>query len=78
MPVSLVNLEWIEEPRAHKLSLCPVPAGFPSPAEGEEEEPIDLSAWLMSKALENEILRQIERDSHSVWQVGRPICTVNQ
>ncbi len=34
-------------PREVPFFLCRTPAGFPSPAQDDMEEPIDLGAWLV-------------------------------
>lgn len=67
MPVRLVNLEWTETASPHPVHICPVPAGFPSPAEGEEEDPIDLSAWLIEKPAASYLMRV---DGHSMTGAG--------
>ena len=66
-PVSLVELNWTETRTEYPLQLCAVPAGFPSPAEGEEEDPIDLSAWLIEKPAASYLMRV---DGHSMTGAG--------
>ncbi|MCJ2180144.1 hypothetical protein B2G71_22955 [Novosphingobium sp. PC22D] len=57
MSVALVDLDWICLPRWQHVALDPIPAGFPSPAEGEEDDPIDLSAWLIEKPAASYLMR---------------------
>lgn len=44
-------------PREARLLLCTTPAGFPSPAQDDMEEPIDLSAWLIDQPAASYIMR---------------------
>lgn len=57
MPVMLVDLEWSHLPSTHHIALAGVPAGFPSPAEGEEDDPIDLTTWLIEKPAASYLMR---------------------
>ena len=50
-----------------RVHLCSVPAGFPSPAEGEEDEPIDLSRWLVEKPAASYLMRV---GGHSMTRAG--------
>lgn len=50
MPLSLLQLQLVPfelVPLEARLLLCTTPAGFPSPAADDMEEPIDLGAWLI-------------------------------
>lgn len=55
--VSLREIEWTQVPRESRLLLCWTPAGFPSPAQDDMEEPIDLGAWLLDRPASSYIMR---------------------
>ena len=55
--VRLVDLDITMSPGTHHIGLVRVPAGFPSPAEGEEEDPIDLSQWLIENPAATYLMR---------------------
>ena len=55
--VRLVDLDMTMSPGSYHIGLCRVPAGFPSPAEGEEEDPIDLSQWLIENPAATYLMR---------------------
>lgn len=57
MSVSLVDLEWTHLPSQHHVALNSLPAGFPSPAEGEEDDPIDITSWLIEKPAASYLMR---------------------
>ncbi len=44
-------------PREVPFFLCHTPAGFPSPAQDDMEEPIDLGAWLVEHPAASYIMR---------------------
>ncbi|WP_261269802.1 LexA family transcriptional regulator [Sphingomonas sp. LC-1] len=44
-------------PREVPFFLCRTPAGFPSPAQDDMEEPIDLGAWLVEHPAASYIMR---------------------
>lgn len=44
-------------PREVPMLLCRTPAGFPSPAQDDMEEPIDLGAWLVEHPAASYIMR---------------------
>ncbi|WP_440978554.1 LexA family protein [Sphingomonas pseudosanguinis] len=44
-------------PREIPFFLCRTPAGFPSPAQDDMEEPIDLAAWLIEQPAASYIMR---------------------
>lgn len=44
-------------PRDVRLLTCTVPAGFPSPAADDLEEPIDLGAWLVEQPAASYVMR---------------------
>jgi DNA polymerase V len=44
-------------PREVPFFLCRTPAGFPSPAQDDMEEPIDLGAWLVAHPAASYIMR---------------------
>lgn len=54
-------------PREARLLLCTTPAGFPSPAQDDMEEPIDLGAWLIEQPAASYIMRV---DGHSMTGAG--------
>lgn len=49
MAATLREMEWEMIPRDVPILLCRTPAGFPSPAQDDMEEPIDIGAWLIEK-----------------------------
>ena len=49
------------------LFLCATPAGFPSPAQDDMEEPIDLAAWLIDHPAASYVMRVA---GHSMTQAG--------
>lgn len=53
--------------REAPLFLCPTPAGFPSPAQDDMEEPIDLGAWLIDHPAASYVMRV---SGHSMSGVG--------
>ena len=44
-------------PGEARLLLCDTPAGFPSPAQDDMEEPIDLGAWLVEHPAASYVMR---------------------
>ena len=60
LPVDLI-------PREVRLLLCTTPAGFPSPAADDLEEPIDLGSWLMEHPAASYVMRV---DGHSMLDAG--------
>lgn len=44
-------------PREIPFFLCRTPAGFPSPAQDDMEDPIDLGAWLIEQPAASYIMR---------------------
>ena len=60
LPVDLI-------PRETRLLLCTTPAGFPSPAADDLEEPIDLGSWLMEHSAASYVMRV---DGHSMLDAG--------
>lgn len=55
--VRLQEIEWEHVPLESRLLLCWTPAGFPSPAQDDIEEPIDLGAWLIDRPAASYIMR---------------------
>lgn len=55
--VRVIEVAWELLPRETPLLLCRTPAGFPSPAQDDMEEPIDLGAWLVDKPAASYIMR---------------------
>lgn len=60
VPIELV-------PAQMRLLLCTAPAGFPSPAQDDMEEPIDLGAWLVEHPAASYVMRV---DGHSMANAG--------
>ena len=60
VPFAMVALEA-------RLLLCSTPAGFPSPAADDLEEPIDLGNWLIEQPAATYIMRV---DGHSMTGAG--------
>ena len=54
-------------PREASLLLCTTPAGFPSPAQDDMEEPIDLAAWLIDHPAASYVMRVA---GHSMTNAG--------
>lgn len=54
-------------PQEARLLLCTTPAGFPSPAQDDMEEPIDLGAWLIEHPAASYVMRV---DGHSMSDAG--------
>lgn len=54
-------------PREVGLFLCTAPAGFPSPAQDDMEEPIDLGAWLVEHPAASYVMRVA---GHSMANAG--------
>ena len=54
-------------PREVPLFLCRTPAGFPSPAQDDMEEPIDLGAWLVEHPAASYVMRV---DGRSMARAG--------
>lgn len=55
--VRLHDVAWTQVPHEARLLLCRAPAGFPSPAQDDMEEPIDLGAWLLDRPAASYIMR---------------------
>lgn len=54
-------------PAEARLLICKTPAGFPSPAQDDLEEPIDLGAWLIEQPAATYVMRV---DGHSMTEAG--------
>ena len=63
----LTQLDWTAVPREIPLLLVRTPAGFPSPAQDDMEEPIDLGAWLIETPAASYIMQV---DGHSMEGAG--------
>ena len=55
------------DPLEARLLLCSTPAGFPSPAADDLEEPIDLGQWLIEHPAASYVMRV---DGHSMTGAG--------
>ena len=64
---ALTEISWVSEPFDVPLMLCHTPAGFPSPAQDDMEEPIDIGAWLIDKPAASYLMRV---DGHSMIGAG--------
>lgn len=60
VPIDLV-------PQEAPLLLCSTPAGFPSPAQDDMEEPIDLGSWLVEHPAASYVMRV---EGHSMVDAG--------
>lgn len=65
MQLHVLSIDLI--PREARLLLCTTPAGFPSPAADDLEEPIDLGSWLMEHPAASYVMRV---DGHSMLDAG--------
>lgn len=63
----LVDVEWNVTPLEARLLVVRTPAGFPSPAQDDMEEPIDLGAWLVERPAASYVMRV---DGHSMEGAG--------
>lgn len=63
----LTEISYDLLPRDSQILLCSTPAGFPSPAQDDLEEPIDLGAWLVEQPAASYIMRV---DGHSMAGAG--------
>lgn len=59
----LTDIPWKLLPRETRRLLVRTPAGFPSPAQDDMEEPIDLGAWLIEQPAASYVMRV---DGHSM------------
>ena len=55
MHLHILSVDLI--PSEARLLLCTTPAGFPSPAADDLEEPIDLGSWLMEHPAASYVMR---------------------
>ena len=67
MAATVREMEWEMIPRDVPILLCRTPAGFPSPAQDDMEEPIDIGAWLIEKPAASYLMRV---DGHSMTGAG--------
>ncbi|MDE0878022.1 MAG: translesion error-prone DNA polymerase V autoproteolytic subunit [Sphingomonas bacterium] len=56
-PATLHEIPFELVPREAPVSLIELPAGFPSPAQDDMEEPIDLAAWLVEHPAASYVMR---------------------
>ena len=66
-PIALHDVPFALVPSEVRLFLEVTPAGFPSPAQDDMEEPIDLGAWLVETPAASYIMRV---DGHSMAGAG--------
>lgn len=55
--VTLCDVAWHHVSREHRMLICRVDCGFPSPAADDLEEPIDLGAWLVEHPAASYVMR---------------------
>ena len=55
--LDLVDVPYELVPHEARLLLCTTPAGFPSPAQDDMEEPIDLGSWLIDQPAASYVMR---------------------
>ena len=68
MPIqTLHDVPFELVPREARLLLCSTPAGFPSPAQDDMEEPIDLGSWLIDHPAASYVMRV---SGHSMGGAG--------
>lgn len=65
--VRLTEVPYEMVPREVRIRLCRTPAGFPSPAQDDLEEPIDLGEWLIEQPAASYVMRV---DGHSMTDAG--------
>lgn len=65
--LTLHDLPFALVPREVPFFLCDTPAGFPSPAQDDMQEPIDLGSWLVEHPAASYIMRV---DGHSMAGAG--------
>ena len=65
--VRLTEIPYEMVPREVRILLCRTPAGFPSPAQDDLEEPIDLGEWLIEQPAASYVMRV---DGHSMTGAG--------
>lgn len=63
----LVDVPFDLVPGEARLLVCDAPAGFPSPAQDDMEEPIDLAAWLIDHPAASYVMRV---SGHSMTGAG--------
>ncbi len=66
-PLQLHDVPFDLVPREVPFFLCNTPAGFPSPAQDDLQDPIDLGAWLVEHPAASYIMRV---DGQSMAGVG--------
>lgn len=66
-PLRLAHIPFELVPTEARLLLCTTPAGFPSPAQDDIEEPIDLGTWLVEHPAASYVMRV---DGHSMADAG--------
>ncbi len=57
LALHLVDVPFDLVPSEARLLLCSTPAGFPSPAQDDMEEPIDLASWLVEHPAASYVMR---------------------
>ena len=65
--IRLIEVPFELVPAEARLLLCTTPAGFPSPAQDDMEEPIDLAAWLIDHPAASYVMRVA---GHSMVDAG--------
>jgi DNA polymerase V len=67
LALHLVDVPFDLVPSEARLLVCDTPAGFPSPAQDDMEEPIDLAAWLIDHPAASYVMRV---SGHSMTGAG--------
>lgn len=67
LPLTLYELPFEMVPSEARLLTVSTPAGFPSPAQDDMEEPIDLAAWLIDHPAASYVMRV---SGHSMADAG--------
>lgn len=67
LSLQLYDVPFELVPSEARLLLCTTPAGFPSPAQDDMEEPIDLAAWLIDHPAASYLMRV---SGHSMTDAG--------
>lgn len=76
--LTLYDVPFELVPREVPFFLCDTPAGFPSPAQDDMQEPIDLGAWLVEHPAASYIMRVDGRSMSGVGINDGDLIVVNR
>ena len=76
--LTLYDVPFELVPREVPFFLCNTPAGFPSPAQDDMQEPIDLGAWLVDHPAASYIMRVDGRSMSGVGINDGDLIVVNR